>query len=325
MRFIRRFGSSIVFIIVLLASGLILWKHDPILDWSAARNYQPSSTISQYVLDTSMTPESKRLFYANRPLIEDKIDFNLHCSDTAAEVATLGCYTGDRRGIYIYHVTDARLNGVQQVTAAHEMLHQAYQRLGTKEKRQVDGWLKAAQAKVQDPAILSQLDSYKKTEPGQLNNELHSILGTQVGQLSPQLENYYKRYFTDRSRLVQYYSQYQSEFDKRRQQIADYDSRLGAMASQIKADKQTLVVQEKSIDQHRNQLDDYLHDNKVSEYNAAVPAYNAAVAAYRDKVKAVNALISQYNSLLDERNAVAVQERELQQALDSHIESVTSQ
>jgi hypothetical protein len=318
MRFIRRHGSSVIFVLVILASIVMVWKHNQILDWSAARNYQPSSTITQYVADTTMTPDAKRLFYANRPVIEDKVDFNIHCKATATEVATLGCYTGNRQGIYIYHVTDARLNGVQQVTAAHEMLHQAYQRLSAKQKKEIDGWLNDAYKKIQDPAILSQLETYKKTEPGQLNNELHSILGTQVAGLSSELEGYYKHYFTDRDRIVQYYGQYQSEFDQRRKQIAAYDAQLTPMGEQIKTDKQALDAQESQIDQRRAQLDAYLAKDQITEYNAAVPGYNALIADYRNRVKNLNNLINQYNSILDQRNAIAVQERDLQKALDSN-------
>ena len=124
MKLARRILSYVLLVLLLATLGLLVWKHDEILDMVAARNYQPAAVISQYVADTTMTSVAKRLFYANRPAVEDKEPFNVHCRDTEAEVATLGCYTGNRQGIYIYNVTDARLNGVQQVTAAHEMLHQ---------------------------------------------------------------------------------------------------------------------------------------------------------------------------------------------------------
>ena len=36
---------------------------------------------------------------------------------------------------YIYNVNDERLNGLKEVTAAHEMLHAAYERLPESDKK----------------------------------------------------------------------------------------------------------------------------------------------------------------------------------------------
>ncbi len=47
--------------------------------------------------------------------------------------AILGCYNPSSRDIYIYNVTNSELDGVKEVTAAHEMLHAAWERLSESE------------------------------------------------------------------------------------------------------------------------------------------------------------------------------------------------
>ena len=71
----------------------------------------------------------------------------------------LGCYHSNQDGIFLYNVQDARLAGVQQVTAAHEMLHAAYDRLSTKDKNYVDGLLMDyLQERPQDQRIIDTMN-----------------------------------------------------------------------------------------------------------------------------------------------------------------------
>lgn len=326
MRFVRRIWPYILLVLIIAAGILLLLRHDQLFDWVVIRGYKPSVEIQQLAADTTMTPYAKRMFYVNRPVVEGKGGFNKHCVNPPDQVSTLGCFTGDRHGIYIFKVTDARLFGVEQVTAAHEMLHQAYLRLGKTEKTRIDLLLQNYyDHSLKDQTVKEQLQTYTSTEPGQLVNEMHSILGTEIVSLSPDLETYYRRYFSNRTKVAQYYQQYQSEFNKRNQQIKEYDAQLDGLKGQIEANEKDLDSREKTLQEQRAQLDSLRGSNQIAAYNSAVPGYNALVDAYRAQVVATNALISQYNELLSERNAIAVQERELQQALDSNINGATKQ
>jgi gas vesicle protein len=325
MKFIRRVWPYLLLVLFVVAGGGLVIKHDVILDWAVQRSYKPTAAIRQLAAESTMTPYAKQLFYANRPLLESKVAFNKHCANIGDQVSTLGCYTGNRQGIYLYDVTDPRLAGVEQVTAAHEMLHQAYERLNKVQRDHVNSLLQAYYDQLSDAAIKDQIDSYKKSEPGQLLNEMHSIFGTEVSGLPAELETYYQKYFTGRQKVVQYYLQYHSEFEKRRQQVDAYDQQLGTMKTQITNNKTDLQSREKTLKDRRTDLDDYVRTNQIVTYNAAVPGYNALVNAYRAEVSETNDLINRYNQLLGERNAIAVQEQELQQALDSHLDAVNKQ
>jgi hypothetical protein len=319
MKFVRRAWPYVLLLMIIAAGAALIWKHDQILDWTVLRNYQAPANVVQLGADDGMTAYAKRLFYVNQPSIDDKQEFSQHCSNAGDESVVLGCFTGNRRGIYIYDVTDPRLSGVEQVTAAHEMLHQAYERVGSKERAHLNQLLQDYYDNGASDALRKQIDSYQKTEPDQLHNEMHSIFGTQAASLPAELEDYYKQYFADRHKIVSYYNQYESEFDKRRDEVVVYDEQLNSIKQQIDDGKTELKSREATLSQRRAQLDAYLNNNQIPQYNAAVPGFNALVDAYRSLFNATNALIAQYNHLLAQRNAIAIQEQELQKALDSHI------
>jgi len=321
MKLIRRLWPYVLFILLVVAASVLWFKHDELLDQLVARNYQPSTTITGLVSDTTMTPYAKRLFFANRPVVEGKQTFNSHCTDPSEQVAVLGCFTGNRMGIYLYDVTDERLHGIEQVTAAHEMLHQAFQRLSDSERTRISGLLQEYHDLKASQALKDKIAGYQDSEPSELLNEMHSIFGTEASDLPPELETYYAHYFADRQKVLGFHTQYQSEFDKRRAQIADYDSQLASLKNQIEAQKANIKTQEATLTQRRNQLDAYLAANRIDAYNAAVPPFNALVIAYRNDLKRINGLVDQFNSLLAMRNALAVQERQLEAAIDSSVDA----
>lgn len=325
MGYIRRFWPHAL-LVLLIVTGAVFWlRHNEILDWVATRGYRPSSLIKTLATDTGMTPYAERLFYANRPAVQGKKEFNQNCTDPSEQVAVLGCFAGNRLGIYIYDVTDERLAGIEQVTAAHEMLHQAYQRLNRKEKARINELLQAYHDQQASDKLKSKIASYSESGSEHLLNEMHSIFGTEAPDLPAELEEYYKRYFMDRGRVLALFQRYQSEFDDRLARISDLDAQLAALKAGIEADKQELARREADLHQRRSQLDAFLSANSIAAYNAAVPGFNSLVSSYRDMVDSINRDVERFNNLLAERNAIAVQERELENAIDSSVDTASRQ
>lgn len=324
MRF-RRIWTYVLLVVILAAGVGFAFRHNEVLDWLASRGYRPSALIRSLVEETAMTPYAERLFYANRPEVQEKDEFNENCTDPSEQVAVLGCFIGNRLGIFIYDVTDDRLNGIEQVTAAHEMLHQAYQRLGGSEKKRINSLLQDYHDRKASEKLKAKIASYKNSDREQLLNEMHSIFGTESMDLPSELEEYYKQYFTDRSRVLALYHRYQSEFDSRLAQIQDYDARLESLRAQIESDRVDIARQEAELRARRVQLDSLLANNSINAYNAAVPGFNSLVVAYRELVNATNAKVEEHNRLLAERNEIAVQERELEAAIDSSVDAAARQ
>lgn len=305
---------------MLAGSGLVWWQREYLRDQWILRSYEPEATITQLADDTGMTTYGQRLFLVNKPQLNDKDSFNKNCEGKTDEVAVLGCYRGNRLGIYIYNVTDPRLAGVEQVTAAHEMLHQAYDRLNDDQRQHIDGLLEDYyQHKLTSQSVKDKIKIYQETAPNDLHNEMHSIFGTEVADLPQELEAHYQRYFADRARVLSFYGDSQAEFDKYHQQIADFDARLAALKPQIEAAEADLTSRSDQIKTQKTQLDQLLAAGDVKAYNAAVPDYNQLIEIYRQKMTAAKSLIDTYNQIVGQRNATAVQVKTLNEALDSRL------
>jgi len=326
MRLFRRIAAYALLIAIIVGSGLLLWQRQAFGDWLVLRNYQASPAIAQLASDATMTNLAKHLFYINKPQLEARPAFNQHCTNKTEQTVVLGCYTGDRQGIYLYSVTDSRLHGVEQVTAAHEMLHQAYDRLSSAERQHINTLVENYYNHgLTDQTVKAQIAAYRQSEPHDVDNEMHSLFGTEVSSLPPQLEQYYARYFRDRAKVVAYNTAYQTEFTKRKQQVASYDQQLASMKTQLTAKEQDLMIRQTNVRQKKQQLDNENTPDQVDTYNADITAYNAMVQTYNDELTATKALISQYNQLVQQRNSIAMQEQQLQQALDSQLTPVGGQ
>ena len=303
--------SLIISILVLAGAGVVFVNQQNIADWWKLRGYQAPPAIASLADQTTMTNDGRDRFYVNHPELVSKTQFSDVCPTGGEQTIVLGCYHGGQGGIYLLDVTDARLSGVEEVTAAHEMLHGAYERLSAGERERIDKLLDDYyKNSLKDERILKTIDAYKISEPNDVVNEMHSIFGTEVRDLPTELEDYYKRYFDDRAKVVGYAEQYQAEFTSREQAIERYDTRLDSLKQQIESGKAELEEQEATIDAEQAELNQLRRSN-VSAYNAAVPGYNALIDEYNAQIAEVESLVAQHNNLVTERNDVALEAEKL--------------
>lgn len=325
MNWFRRYWPYIA-LVVLLAVNAVVWiQRDNLADWWRLRGYNSPADIAALVTDDEMTDYGKRLFYVNHPSLENKEDFNKHCADSGFETAVLGCYHGDRQGIYIYEVTDARLAGVRQVTAAHEMLHQAYDRLGSGERERIDKLLEDFYLNgLTDKHVQDKIETYKSQEGVVLTNEMHSIFGSEVRDLPAELETYYKKYFNNRGKVVGFSESYRAEFTRRQDLVRKYDAQLADLKQQINANKDGLESKMAFLKAKEREINEDIGNRDQAQYDADVQAYNSTVQTYNAQLAATRRLIDEHNKIVTQRNEIAVQEQQLQQALDSRLETPQS-
>jgi len=303
----------------LLALPFIVWfKAQALVDWWALHDYTAPQSVAALATDDKMTPYARKIFYINHPEITSSLStFRSKCPQSEQTIV-LGCYRSRQQGIGIYDIQDARLNGVEQVTAAHEMLHAAYDRLSTEERNNVNTMLNDYYKNdLHDQRVLETIDSYKTLEPNDVVNEMHSIFGTEISSLPAPLENYYKQYFTDRSSVTGFAANYEGEFSSRTDKINAFDQQLASLKQTITSEQQQLQDQLSQIESDRARLDTYRAENRVSEYNAGVPAYNREVDAYNSLVAQLKVNINRYNELVEQRNAIAKELRSLDSAIDT--------
>jgi len=305
--------------LLLIILGALGSHRQGIYDWWSLRNYTAPALVAQLATDDTLTSSAQRIFYVNRPQISAKAAFGPVCPSGTEQTVVLGCYHGNQHGIYVLQVTDTRLNGIEQVTAAHELLHAAYDRLSAQDRNRVDSWLTDYyQHDLHDQTILDQIAAYKKSEPHEVVNEMHSLFGTQIASLPAPLEKYYQRYFSNRSAIVQNYRAYEAEFTMRQNAIKADDAQLTSWKAQIDSAESDIKTTYALLQTRQAQLSNLRASNPAA-YNQAIPAYNATVDDYNAKVTNLKALISQYNNLVAQRNALVLEAQQLTREITSQV------
>lgn len=313
-------------LVILAASALAWTKQQSIEDWWKLRNYTPPASVKTLAAEDSMTAKSKHILYVNHPQLVSSIStFRKDCPQDEQTIV-LGCYHTPQDGIYVYNVQDSRLDGIQLVTLAHEMLHAAYGRLSTKDKNYVDGLLNDYYTHdVKDQRIIDTINAYKQSEPNDVVDEMHSVFGSEIPNLPNALEQYYKQYFSNRSVVTAFADKYQAEFTGRISQVGIYDQQLSNLKQQINGEEQSLNTQLSQINADRSRLDSLQSLGQYMAYNASVDDFNYEVSTYNNGVAKLQRDISSYNSLVDSRNSIANDLRSLDSSIDTRLTAQTAQ
>jgi hypothetical protein len=312
--------SSIIVCLFLAAISLFLVTYrqrisDQIIVWQ----FHPTSEVSGLVDRAGMNDNGKFYYLASQPKLDGTQTFNTECDRIENVTSILGCYNGSH--IFIYDVTDKALDGIREVTAAHETLHAIYARMSGDEKTKVDTLLEAEYAKLQnDKDFMSLMSFYARSEPGERDNELHSIIGTEVINLDPALEAHYDEFFSNRQKVVNLNAKYSSVFinlktraDELKKQYDTLSQSITSMTAQYNND--ALALNKDITDFNYRAANNYFTSQSKfdSERNSLT-----ARAAQLDALKAsINDDIAKYKLILNEYNSIASQSKKLYNVIDS--------
>lgn len=326
-RFIKSTFWLVISLAIIGGATWAVFNRQQLVDRAVVAGYHPSAEIAELAKQADLSNQGKFYFYASRPELSNRQSFNKHCSNKEGDSVVLGCYTAQR--IYVYNITDSRLSGVRATTAAHEMLHAAYERLGDHERQKVNGWLEAQFKSLGGDADLQkQMAGYAKSEPGEEDNELHSILATQITHLSPQLEKYYSQYFTNRQVVVGLFKQYSQVFDGLKAQQDQLVSQLDQLASEINVSTASYNASVEQLDsdvsgfnQRANTQGGFSSEGEFEAQRQALVARQDQLAAQRD---GINQQIATYNQKRDQLQALNLQAESINRSIDSHLQPVPS-
>lgn len=312
-----------VLLVLIIVSGLVWWKRIPLQDWWRLRGYTPPRAVVQLANQDTMDAYTRHLFYLNKPQLPATVTaFRAHCPENQNTIV-LGCYHPDQAGIYIYAVSDRTLAGIQQVTAAHEVLHAVYARLSGSARKTLDAELQAYYDHgLTDTTVKAEVALYKRTEPGAVYDEMSCTFGTELAQLPAALTAYYARYFTDRQKIVGYEQQYQGQFTSRQQQISSYDAQLAAMKARITSEQSSLGDESEDLTAQQARLQQLLTAGQIPAYNSSVAGYDNQVTSYNAGVATLKQEITAYNQLVAIRNTVAGQLSTLDGAIDTRTPAI---
>jgi hypothetical protein len=276
--------------------------------------YRPAPEIAALAARTTMTGLGRTYFYAGEPQVLTGQAFATNCpSAEASTQQILGCYRNHR--IYLLAVTRAELVTVPDVTAAHEMLHAVYEGMSTELHAELDPQLSALYDATPDVHIKRLVPLYQQRTPLAVPNELHSLIGTQLGMLTPELDTYYAQFFKDRSQIVTAYVAYISVFDNLLNRFHELDVQLTDLRDQITSLRSQSQAIGAEADRLSAQINALRAQGRIAESNALVGPQNDAVRRANGLVAQSNGLVPQYNALLDEIRGVAAELGGLDSAL----------
>lgn len=305
-------------LIVLLLSPLAILYGPVVVDYIKVSQYQPSERVGAIDSRVYFTGTGERVFYATSPQIQDRDQFNTNCQSTERTAAILGCYFKDK--IYLYNINNKELDGTLEVTAAHEMLHAAYQRLNMFERGHVEEMVQAEYQKVKDePGIKQIMQYYKQAEPGEEVNELHSIIGTTVATLSPELEAYYARYFENRAAVVELNTAYNRVFDDLKRQSGVLQDKITKENEALKSD---MAIYETDLQQLNIDIESFNVRAKSGSFvsRSAFGTARSSLTARVDDLNArrddLNARVAAYNADVESLNALSVKATKLNESLN---------
>lgn len=310
---------SLVSLALVFVVGWGLINQQAILDQIKAANFQPSAQLRQLAEATTMKSSARRTFYATQPVISSSTDFKQICHQQHDDGAVLGCYVNDQ--IYIYDVTNAELSGIEEVTAAHELLHAEYARLPSEKKTKVDQLITDQTNSLRnDPKFSERMKVYNDLDVAGQRDELHSIFGSEYQQLSQELENYYRDYFADRSRVVKLYQGYASVFSKLKTEAEQLSSSLDAQALAINQQK---AAYEQNITNYSVAVEQF-NQRASSGYYQSQAQFNSDrqnLIGWSNQLEqqrfAINQAVEGYNRDKQRYDGIAAHLSELNNSIDS--------
>ncbi len=320
----RRGSGRIIALIINLAligvAAGAYFNREFILDSLALLNYTPPTEVTALAKDDTMTALAQRYLYASHPTVDDRTTFNTNCKNNDEQTIVLGCYSN--RQLHIFDVSDQRLHGVKQVTLAHETLHAAYQRLSPSERARVNIMIER-QVQITGPQnehIQGLINVYNRTEPGELDNEMHSILGTEVRDLNPELEVYYKQYFDNRGQIAGYADQYQAIFTSLRTQQTGLVGDLNALAATVNSRSAALNAALSQLNDDVSAFNRRASSNQFAsqaEFDAARAQLIVQQQQLSDERSAIQSLIAEYNDKRQQLQSLNLEAQSLNTSIDS--------
>lgn len=290
-----------------------------IRDRLVSRSYISSEKSEVVRSSLSLSEEGDLVYRASLTEVDGKDKFRERCPVKSFEEASvLGCYAKQR--IYVLEVNETKLKGVEEVTAAHELLHAQFERMRSRQKKELFGLLDKLNSELEDKDTKNLLASYEKQlgKGEELYNEMFAIFGTQLERVGPELEAIYDNYFLNRAQLVKMFQAYSGEFKRLEQAVADYDAELSKLRAEKDALEAELNAKSSELESEKNRIDSLANDGS-SEYRSQALAYNAEVEEYNRKVKRIQNVVEEYNRIVEERNALALSVKNLQDKLNANV------
>ena len=338
----QRIGRAVVALLATVAlagQASLAWgvswavdNHQWLSDRAISLQFTASDELASYAARAQLTAEAEVYFYASRPEVVPAIEFDNYCSRSEPGIGVLGCYRLGEQRIYLFDVTDQRLEAMEPVIAAHEMLHAVWDRFSDAKKDELAVMLEESFAALPDDHPLRErIQSYEDIDPNSRIPELYALMGTEVDTLGEQLEAHYATYFVDRRAVVALAEEVYGIF-------AGFDQELQGLVSELEDRLADIDARKAQYELEADILgaDIAIYNDRVSRYNDGedvdgaegfdderVELTERQNALRADRV-VIERLIDEYNALLDELNVLNQELTELNQGINIDLEQQES-
>lgn len=308
------FGIASAILLFLVA--FLVVNFGVIRDIFVGLSYRPSSEMSEIREKLDLTGKGWRIFNASLPELEEREEFNQICRGEESENAVLGCYRDDR--VYVYNVLSEELDGIREVTAAHELLHAVYDRMSAEERRELSPVLNEIYKKNQE-ILGEEIELYDDVDR---EEELFVRIGTEIATLPNELEKRYSEIFKDQDKIVGFYDGYITVFREIERKLKELLARVQELEAEIKGKTEQY---EAEVGVLNNDISEFNNCAKTpncftskwvfnSQRNTLISRQNSLTGLYNE----INGLISEYNTLAAEYNENLLHGQALNKAINSN-------
>ena len=309
--------------VVFIVAIVLVWMNRQLIwDYAAASQYSPSNEVAALVTDTGMTSRGELYFYATHPVLSNTSEVSDACDSQDTDDLTLGCYVNNK--IYVFNAKNSQIPEVEEVTAAHEMLHAAYARLSSSDKQHVNALLKTEAEKLQnDTAFADRMKPYADLDQQAYYDELHSVIGTEIADVPDQLEKHYETYFKDRQKVVKMYASYEAVFMQLKAKADALVAEIDALATSINNRAAAYKTAAASLTEEINAFNARANTqgafSSVAEFTNARAALIAKSNSLDSERTSINNAISEYEQKRQEYEAAWGEFAALRNSIDSSL------
>ncbi len=307
-----------VLALLLVAAGVLAFLgFQRIVDQYTVWTFRPAPDVTALIAASHLTGEGRFVFLASKPVIETSSVFAASCAHNQEGSGILGCYVPKDRSIHLFAVTDPRLSGLSDVVAGHEMLHAVWDRLTATERQQLVPLLEAEAAKLSgNAAFQARLAYYAKNEPGERDNELHSIIGTEVASISPALEAHYAKWLGNRRALVSLQAKTTAVFTDLENRSRDLAATLATIQAAIDTEYAAYTSGYAQLNTDIRAFNARTDFTSAGQIDSARRALERRRTALDSRYADILAKTAEYNADLAKLNALSTQTAGLNAALN---------
>ena len=292
-----------------------------IKDQLVAHQFETPENISSYIDQAGLSDQGSLYLRTSLPRVVPAYEFDRYCTRNEPGIGVLGCYTTRDSRIYLYDVTDPRLESIEPVVAAHEMLHAVWFRKTSEERDALAPLLEEAYAALgPDHPLIERMASYEADDPASRLPELYSIIGTEIQEIPEALEAHYAEYFANRALVVDLADRVYRVFDTLQAELEQLSNELSSRNAEIEGLRFTYEETSRVL------AGDIVAFNEKASTPGAFPsksqfeATRAELVTRQERLESMRITlqtkITEYNERLEELNTLNDEVSELNQGIN---------